>query len=86
MNKNDWRLTNQMNYLFRKKLIKRRYEPFREGWEHDHCEFCEGLIDFSVPFAYATENNYNWICQECYEDFKEMFQWTVVDETVLENE
>ena len=41
MNKNDWRLTNQINYLFQKTLIKRRYEPFREGWEHDHCEFCE---------------------------------------------
>ena len=60
MHKNDWRLTNQMNYLFQKTLIKRRYEPFREGWEHDHCEFCGDLIDFSAPFAYATENNYNW--------------------------
>lgn len=41
MNKNDWQLTNQINYLFQKTLIKKHYQPFRKGWEHDHCEFCE---------------------------------------------
>ncbi len=81
MNIGDWRLTNQMDYLFQKKLIKKQYKPFREGWEHDHCEFCGSRIDTSVPFAYATEDNYHWICEECCDDFKEIFKWTVVDET-----
>ena len=35
MNKNDWRLTNQINYLFQKTLIKKHYQPFRKGWEHE---------------------------------------------------
>ena len=79
MNKNDWRLTNQINYLFQKTLIKKHYQPFRKGWEHDHCEFCGTRIDSSLTFAYATEDDYHWICEECYQDFKEMFQWKVID-------
>lgn len=79
MHKDDWRLTNQMNYLFQKKLYKKPYEPPRIDWEHDHCEFCGSRVDSSLPFAYTTEDNYHWICQECYEDFKDMFQWTSVE-------
>lgn len=81
MKENDWRLTNQMNYLFQKALIKEQYKPFRKGWEHDHCEFCGTRIDASLPFAYATEDNYYWICEKCYCDFKEMFQWKIIDKT-----
>ena len=82
MNKNDWRLTNQMNYLFQKTLIKKHYQPFHKGWEHEHCEFCETRIDSSLPFAYATEDDYHWICEECYQDFKEMFQWKVINKAM----
>lgn len=72
---NDWRLTNQMNYLFKKKLIKMAYTPFKEGWEHDHCEFCSKCIDKKTKEAYTTENKYHWICKECFDDFVDMFQW-----------
>jgi hypothetical protein len=37
---NDWRLTNQLNYFKGVDLAWRRYRAYREGWEHDHCEFC----------------------------------------------
>lgn len=62
--------------------IKKHYQPFREGWEHDHCEFYETRIDSSLPFAYATEDDYHWFCAECYQDSKEMFQWKMIDETI----
>ena len=54
MNNNDWRLTNQMNYLFRKKLIKGAFRPYREGWEHEHCEFCTERIDNTTDEVYST--------------------------------
>ena len=79
MDNNDWRLTNQMNYLYKKKLIKGRYVPYREDWNHDHCAFCSERIDEDTMVVYSTEDRYHWICQECYKDFKDMFDWTVVD-------
>ncbi|MBQ9986328.1 MAG: hypothetical protein IJP38_08490 [Oscillospiraceae bacterium] len=75
MNNNDWRLTNQMNYLFRKKLIKGAFKPYREGWEHELCEFCAERIDNTTDEVYSTEDRYHWICKECYNDFKDMFEW-----------
>ena len=73
--KNDWRLTHQEDYLFGKKLMQIPYVPYRPGWEHDHCSFCFEKIDCSTKDAYCTEDQYHWICKECYEDFKDMFQW-----------
>lgn len=77
-NKNDWRLTNQMDYLFGKKLLHIHYEPYKAGWEHDHCEFCQAEIDGSIPLAYCTDDKYHWICESCYNDFKDMFRWAVL--------
>ena len=80
MNKKDWRLTNQLEYLSEKALVKRQYQPYREGWDHDHCEFCGERIDGSSPFAYATKDSYYWICEQCYEDFKDMFHWVIIQD------
>ena len=77
MEENDWRLTNQINYLYNKTLIKSKYQPYREGWEHDHCEFCSERIDVNSPEAYCTEDKYHWICADCYNDFKDMFKWNL---------
>jgi hypothetical protein len=78
--KADWRLTNQMNYLKGVSLIRSRYAPPSDDWEpddwdHDHCEFCLGKIDASTEMAYCTTDYYHWICEECYADFKELFEW-----------
>lgn len=79
IDKNDWRLTNQMKYLFEKKLLHTKYTPFREGWEHDHCEFCSETINQSTDLAYCTTDKYHWICKKCFNDFKEMFKWEVTE-------
>ena len=73
----DWRLTNQKEYLYKKKLTKKKYEQPSETWDHDHCEFCWERIDVNSPAAYTDEDDYHWICEECYNDFKEMFEWEV---------
>lgn len=75
----DWRLTNQMNYLYGKKLLHTKYEPYKEGWEHDHCEFCFERIDTTTGNAYCTEDKYHWICEKCFEDFKDKFHWETCD-------
>ena len=75
----DWRLTNQMNYLFQKELIKGSFQPYREGWEHEHCAFCSERINIETPEAYSTKDRYHWICPVCFHDFKELFEWKVQD-------
>lgn len=82
MTEDDWRLTNQENYLKGKSLKLKIYTKSSEEWDHDHCEFC--LEKFMEPSntgtqhqGYTTEDNYYWICTTCYEDFKEKFNWQV---------
>ena len=80
---NDWRLTNQEQYLKGVSLWWKKYAPDSDSWEHDHCEFCwakfmaEASPDV-LQEGYATEDNYHWICEQCFEDFKDLFQWKVM--------
>lgn len=30
--------------------------------------------------GYTTEDNYHWICKQCYEKFKEKFQWKIAND------
>lgn len=81
----DWRLTGQEEYLQGVRLIYSKYTPYREGWDHDHCEFCSRKLaveggDFTE--GNSTVDRYYWICPECFEDFKDQFQWsTTPDDT-----
>ena len=74
---NDWRLTNQKKRLYQKKLLHIPYEQPNERLDHEHCAFCWDKIDKSTPIAYATEDKNHWICETCFNDFKEMFEWEV---------
>lgn len=75
----DWRLRNQMAYLYKVKLKHVKY--FIHGnSDHDHCEFCSSKFaedNACLREGYCTMNNYHWICETCYQDFKDMFHWTV---------
>lgn len=76
--KDDWRLRGQEKYLSGKTLYFRKWAAPRKEWDHDHCEFCwEKFSDFpdTLHEGYTTEDNYHWICPNCYNDFKEMFKW-----------
>lgn len=77
----DWRLRGQEEYLKGVSFSLQRYKKYREGWEHDHCDFCfakfsEQQGDLNV--GYATSNSDNWVCETCFQDFKSMFQWIVI--------
>jgi hypothetical protein len=79
----DWRLLNQESYLRGVRLQRKRYRAYSESWEHDHCSFCWATFsELDEPDelheGYATEDDYYWICDTCYEDFKGRFQWELV--------
>jgi hypothetical protein len=81
----DWRLMGQEDRLRGRLFSLRLWWPYREGWDHDHCEFCTRHI--SIPIAadgddgtdrgYVTEDNYLWVCESCFEDFREQFDFRV---------
>ena len=83
----DWRLKGQENYLHGVTLVHCRYHgyPKNPEWDHDHCEFCwakfmiEDLPD-ALHQGYATKDDYRWICERCFADFRHMFEWKVIDE------
>ena len=82
VNRDDWRLTNQEDYLLNVRLIRSKYD--KGQLEHDHCEFCfqkfsEDGQNNSINAGYTTEDKYRWICDSCYEDFKGLFNWVLLN-------
>jgi hypothetical protein len=80
----DWRLRNQLSYLKGAELQRQPYHPPREGWDHDHCEFCWAkFMERDGPEilreGYVTIRQETWVCVTCFEDFKDLFDWKVVD-------
>jgi hypothetical protein len=86
IDKSDWRLQGQERYLKAAVLVHRKYRryPKNTAWDHDHCEFCfttfmiEDYPDV-LHVGYATEDDRHWICENCFRDFKDMFDWKVVE-------
>ena len=77
----DWRLTNQMNYLYRATLKKTDYIASATN-DHEHCEFCWdkfGEYEGMQKSGYCTLDRYHWICNECFQDFYEQFEWHLAD-------
>lgn len=66
----------------RVKLYPIGYKTYRKARDHGHCNFC--MSKFSVLIldclteGWATEDDYRWICKDCFEDFKDYFKWQVV--------
>ena len=42
----------------------------------EHCDFCweKALTDKDCTF-YCTEDMRHWVCEECFSDFNEKFNW-----------
>lgn len=81
----DWRLNTgrrQAEYLSGETLVKTtRYIKPSERWDHEHCEFCwEKFMESYDKTFYHTTDKKCWICEPCFNDFKEMFNWTVNEE------
>jgi len=77
--KNDYRFQGQDKYLMNVQLFFSKFDNTVR--DHDHCDFCwrkfgEQAGDLSE--GYCTLDKYHWICGNCFNDFKDMFQWKVV--------
>ena len=75
----DWRLTNQINYLYHVKLRKAEFKK-DANHDHAHCEFCWdkfGEESDMLHTGYCTLDKYRWICEQCFQDFKDQFQWVI---------
>lgn len=78
----DWRLQGQQAYLRGVTLVPQEWTSKNAHWDHDHCEFCGAKFmaqgsPGTLSFGYATQDRYHWVCPECFEDFKQQFEWLV---------
>ena len=86
MDKTDWRLTPaHEKYLAGITLVHRHWRESRPGWDHDHCEFCFAkfgpeVVAEVIHAGWTTPDEYRWICETCFQDFREMFKWVVVED------
>ena len=79
----DWRRMGQEQYLNGVKLILRDYFQYNPTWDHDHCVFCGTTFSLYVDDlkrGYSTEDGYYWICEACFNDFRDEFNWSVTTE------
>ncbi len=83
--RDDWRLNGQEEILMNAKLIAAFYVKH----DHDHCVFCwqkfmpeyERAFRLNVDFVsrgYVTLDGCRWICEKCFDDFKEAFNWEIM--------
>jgi hypothetical protein len=79
----DWRLNGQEWYLTGMRLTRKVYSPKAgAGSDHDHCEFCGAkFMSTNEPGVahegYCTDDDYRWICVQCFDDFRGRFLWIV---------
>lgn len=75
----DWRIDNA-KHTRGAVLQFRKYARYSETWDHDHCAGCWAkFMEPGGPDAltegYVTEDNYRWICPECFRDLKDLMEW-----------
>jgi hypothetical protein len=80
----DWRLSNGGDYLKGVTLSRRSWRETRPQWDHDHCELCLAKFgDKRLPDAlhdgFTTEDEYRWICETCFNDFRGFYDWRLRD-------
>ena len=76
----DWRRQGQERFLKGVKLKEKNYRPYSLEWDHDHCEFCGAKFSAQkedLKKGYSTKDNYYWICNLCFNDFKDEFCWSI---------
>lgn len=81
--KNDWRITNQEDYLKDKMMKKIKYKDVASDTSHDHCAFCWDKISAAkndLHDAYCTLDEKHFVCEACFNDFKKSFNFKLLGE------
>lgn len=77
----------QDRYLAGRAFRLKTWWPYREAWDHDHCEFCQRHIsvplahddDEAVEHGYVTDDGYHWVCEPCFVDFKDQMSFRIAE-------
>src|SRR4051794_32819420 len=75
----------QERYLSGVALHRATWAETRPGRDHDHCAFCMKKIwdrasgTDEATAGFTTADDYHWICEECFIDFRERFRWVVAE-------
>lgn len=91
-----WHESFKVKNHFYQKIIKdaqkfvkehKRGEEYLEGekvqafW-HEHCFFCWEKFETDKPAeCFCTQDFSTWICKTCFDDFKEKFNFKLLDKT-----
>ena len=80
VDQNDPRLETDNSFLAQFHWKWKKWSQTRENWDHDHCEFCGAkFMNANGPNilheGYATPDDYYWICSNCFNDFKQLYNW-----------
>jgi hypothetical protein len=78
----DWRIEN-LKFTRGANLQFKKYARYGENWDHDHCEGCWATFMESggpdvLTEGYLTDDNYRWICLDCFRDLKDFMDWKVL--------
>jgi len=77
----DGRITNQDQYLFGAVFERKAYKAKSKEWEHDHCRFCWETFSEDPSIGktegYHTENRDSWVCEQCFNDFKDLLKFNL---------
>lgn len=61
--------------------LERKKYSGTPDWDHDNCDFCSAKFSDSIPGCltegWTTTDNYHWICDQCFADFKDYFKWKI---------
>lgn len=79
--KDDWRLLNDVEYLKNKYINPTDGEEITKYADHlKSCIFCwDKVEDNPHQQWFIPEDLSCCICEECYNDFKKQFNWTQLD-------
>jgi hypothetical protein len=83
MDGGDWRLNGQERYLRGARFRWATYRPASPTSDQDHCEFCNRKFSALEPArdiaraGWQSEDEYRWVCDGCFADFRERFGFLV---------
>lgn len=74
----DWRRQGQKRYLRGLTWSHRKYQMRSPKSDHEHCEFCFAKFSENpadLQEGYTSQDNYRWVCEPCFRDFRDEMSW-----------
>ena len=87
--KKPWNIEEyeEKDYLHNRRLKRKQFvRPPDSRNDHEHCELCWNKISIyegDLHFGYYEEESKSWICPTCYNDFKDLFGWLLIDDSFV---